>query len=155
MSAYLLLKLVHVLSATVILGTGSGIAFFMLKAYISKDMATIKNVSQFVVLGDWIFTMPAVIIQFITGILLMMQLNYSFTSRWFMMVIGLFLFVGLCWLPVLYLQYQFRNITSRLQPEDIIPNRFHHYMRIWILLGVFGFSGVVVIYYLMVFKPGL
>ena len=155
MEYYFILKLIHVISATVILGTGSGIAFFMLMAYLNKDIATLINTSRFVVLADWLFTMPAVIVQFTTGLLLMYILNYSFQSLWFYWVMGLFIFVGLCWLPVLYLQYQFKNIAYSLKPTDSIPSQFHRYMKLWIILGIFGFSGVLVIFYFMIFKPGL
>lgn len=155
MKYYFLFKLIHILSATVLMGTGIGIAYFMLVSYLNKDMANIKQVSKFVVWADWTFTLPAVIIQFITGLILMMILNYSFSSVWFMWVMGLFVFVGCCWLPVLYLQYQFKNISYRLQPKDVIPNRFHRCMKAWVILGCFGFSGVLVLFYFMVFKPGL
>ena len=155
MEYYFILKLIHVISATVILGTGSGIAFFMLMAYLNKDIPTLANTSRFVVLADWLFTMPAVIVQFTTGLLLMYVLNYSFQSAWFYWVMGLFIFVGLCWLPVLFLQYQFKNLTRSLKPTEAVPNLFHRYMKLWIILGCFGFSGVLAIFYMMIFKPAL
>ncbi|MCS5708152.1 DUF2269 domain-containing protein [Candidatus Berkiella cookevillensis] len=155
MKYYFILKLIHILSATVLMGTGAGIAFFMLMSYLKKDMAAIKQNAQLVVLADWLFTLPAVIVQLVSGLLLMHVLNYSYHSMWFASVMGLFVFVGCCWIPVLYLQYQFRTLSKNLSVQDVIPNRFHRYMKIWIILGCFGFSGVLLLFYLMVFKPML
>ncbi len=43
MDAYTLLKLVHVIGATVLFGTGAGIAFFMLMAHRTRDAALIAH----------------------------------------------------------------------------------------------------------------
>ncbi|HRE31173.1 MAG TPA: DUF2269 family protein, partial [Candidatus Berkiella sp.] len=71
MEYYLLLKFVHIITATFLFGTGIGTAFFMLMAYLSGNIATIKQITRHVVLADWIFTTPSVILQPITGIALM------------------------------------------------------------------------------------
>ena len=153
MDSYHLLKMLHVLAAVVITGTGAGIAFFMLMAHRSSNIAAIAITSRHVVLADWIFTTPAVAIQFVTGILLMQRLGYSFSSAWFLLVISLFIFIGLCWIPVVLIQYKLKALanlaldTGRLQPS------FHHLMRIWTCLGIPAFLSVLVIFWLMIFKP--
>lgn len=153
MDSYLLLKLIHVLSATVIAGTGTGIAFFMFMACRSQNVAAIAVTARHVVLADWIFTAPAVLIQFVSGVLLMLKLNYSFTSTWFYLVIGLFVFIGICWLPVVVIQYRLKAMAESALTEGVLSPEFHKMMRLWTVLGVPAFAAVLLIFWLMVFKP--
>lgn len=155
MDSYLLLKMIHILSAVVVTGTGAGIAFFMFMANRSNNPQAIYVTAKTVILGDWIFTTPAVITQIVTGILLMNKLNYSFTSSWFYWVIGLFGFVGICWLPVLRIQYRLRQLAEQSLQSNQVKLEFKKLMRIWTLLGIPAFSAILVIFWLMIFKPFL
>ena len=112
MDNYLLLKLIHILSATVLMGTGAGIAFFMFMANRSEDWSAIQTTARHVILADWIFTTPAVVVQVVTGVGLMNLLGYSFRSEWFIWVAGCFVLVGICWLPVVYIQYQLKKYAD-------------------------------------------
>ena len=150
MDNYLLLKLVHILSAVVVTGTGAGIAFFMLMAYRSNNAQAINVTAKHVILGDWIFTTPAIVTLFASGIMLMNALGYSFASVWFTWVIGLFVLIGICWLPVLYIQYRLRNLS---EASLNLSAEFKKLMRMWIFLGVLAFSAILVVFWLMVFKP--
>ncbi len=153
LDSYLLLKLLHILSAVVVAGTGAGIAFFLFMANRSNNPDAIYITSKHVILADWIFTTPAVIIQFVTGLLLMQKLGYSFTSVWFFSVIGLFLFIGLCWLPVLRIQYKLHQLAGESLEQQHISRDFKRLMRIWTALGIPAFAAILVIFWLMVFKP--
>jgi uncharacterized membrane protein len=152
---YLVLKYIHLLSATILFGTGIGTAFFMLMAYLSRDIHTIKKTCRHVVIADWVFTTPAVIIQPLSGILLMNLLHYSYNSLWFAIIIGLYLFAGMCWLPVVFIQYRFRQLAAQLQDNQPLPAPFHRLMMWWITLGCFAFGALLVVYWLMVTKQGL
>ncbi|MBN9289184.1 MAG: hypothetical protein BGO43_10035 [Gammaproteobacteria bacterium 39-13] len=151
---YLILKYLHILSATFLFGTGIGTAFFMLMAYISKNIETIKYTTKHVVLADWVFTTPAVILQPITGIWLMLILHYPFNTLWFFLVIGLYLLAGLCWLPVVLIQYRLHKMVVNMQTENL-PKQFHLLIRWWIALGIPAFISLLVVYWLMVTKQGL
>ena len=153
MDNYLLLKLIHILSAAILAGTGIGIAFFMFMANRSKDIHAIAVTARHVVLADWIFTTPAIIIQLITGLWLMMVLGYSFSSPWFIAVTGLFIFIGACWVPVVFIQYQLRTIALAQLETLVIEKRFRQLMRRWTILGIHAFIGIVIIFWLMVLKP--
>ncbi len=155
MDSYLTLKLIHILSSTVLLGTGAGIAFFMLTAYLSKSATALLVTCKNVILGDWVFTAPAIIIQVITGFLLMHKLNYSYTSTWFYSVLTLFLAIGACWLPVVRIQYRLKSIIEASVDQETIPDSFHSLFKVWFLLGVPAFFMVISIFYLMIFKPFL
>lgn len=155
MDSYLLLKLIHILSAVVVTGTGVGIAFFMFMANRSNNPQAIYVTAKTVILSDWVFTTPAVMTQLITGILLMNKLNYSFTSLWFYWVVGLFVLIGLCWLPVLRIQYRLKQLAEQSLESNQIKPEFKKLMRTWTLLGIPAFSAILVIFWLMIFKPFL
>ncbi len=153
LSLYLSLKLLHVVAAAVVAGTGAGIAFFMFMANRAKNPQAIYVTTRHVILADWIFTMPAVVVQAATGIGLMWIRGYSFTAPWFAAVASLFVFVGLCWLPVLCIQYRLRDLAELgIDNEEISPE-FKAAMRTWTRLGVPAFAAILVLFYLMVFKP--
>ena len=155
---YLLLRLIHILSAVVVAGTGAGIAFFLLMAYRSKNWVALAVTARHVILADWIFTAPAVFIQLVTGLLLTHQLGYSLTSVWFIVVVSLFIFIGLCWLPVVYIQYRIAQTTESVLEQDLQKNDTNvqglkRLMRYWTGLGVLAFSAIIVMFWLMIVKP--
>ena len=82
MMLYLALKYLHVIGAAVLLGTGAGIAFFMLRAHVTGEAAVIAAVARIVVLADFLFTATAVIAQPITGIALAQLAGYSLSESW-------------------------------------------------------------------------
>jgi len=153
LDSYLILKLVHILSAVVLAGTGIGIAFFMFMANRSRDIHAIAVTARHVVLADWIFTTPAIFLQLVTGIGLMKVLGWSFTSPWFVAVIGLFVFIGACWIPVVFIQYQLREIAKAQLETAVIEARFRQLMQRWTVLGILAFTGIVIMFWLMVMKP--
>ncbi|OUS26518.1 hypothetical protein A9Q99_18490 [Gammaproteobacteria bacterium 45_16_T64] len=149
------LKVIHILSSTLLFGTGLGTFFFMLMATRSGNVAAIKVTARTVVIADWLFTAPAVPIQLITGALLMNQLGFSFTSLWFISIMSLFIFVGCLWLPVVWIQIQMKNILRVLPDDAPLPSQFTAHMRRWTYMGYPAFGTVIVIFVLMIYKPGL
>lgn len=153
MEHYLILKLIHILAAVVVTGTGAGIAFFMFMANRSNNPQAIYITAKHVILGDWIFTTPAVITQIITGILLMNMQGYSFSALWFYWVVGLFALIGICWLPVLRIQYKLRELAKVSVDSNQVTPEFKSLMKTWTLLGIPAFTAIIGIFWLMVFKP--
>lgn len=149
MNMYLAIKTLHVISATVLFGTGIGTAFFMLRAWLDGGAGVMQSTTRSVVLADWIFTTPAVIIQLITGLWLTQQLGIPWTSLWFISTVALFVLVGACWLPVVWIQIQIRNRLLRGAAVD----ECRSLMRLWIALGVPAFTAVLVLFWLMVYRP--
>lgn len=150
MNSYLWIKLVHIISATVLFGTGIGTAFFMLKAYLSQNEDAMAVTTRNVVSADWIFTTPAIVIQFVTGLWLSNKLNISFTSSWFVTVVGLYILVGACWIPVVWIQLRVRNMIA----DGASRSDYRLLMQLWAALGVPAFASVLVLFYLMVAKTG-
>lgn len=137
----------------VVAGTGAGIAFFMLMASRSNNVQAIYVTAQHVVLADWIFTMPAVVIQLVTGVILMNIQGYSFSSPWFYWVGTLIFIIACCWLPVLRIQYQLRHCAKNSLNANAVSVEFKTLMKAWILLGIPAFIAILVIFWLMIFKP--
>lgn len=150
MTLYLWVKLLHILSATVLFGTGVGTAFFMLKAYLSKNDAAMAVTTRTVVVADWLFTTPAVVIQLATGLWLTTRLGISFASKWFIAVICLYVVVGCCWIPVVWIQIRIRDLIT----AGASRNDYKKLMRAWIALGTPAFTSVIVLFFLMVSKIG-
>ncbi len=153
MEHYLIFKLIHILAAVVVTGTGAGIAFFMFMANRSNNPQAIYVTTQHVIIGDWVFTAPAVITQIITGVYLMNIQGYSFSAPWFYWVMGLFIFIGVCWLPVLRIQYKLRELAKVSVDSNQVTPEFKSLMNRWILLGIPAFTAILAIFWLMVFKP--
>lgn len=151
---FLWLKWLHILSATVLFGTGLGIAFFKWSVDRSGDVRAIAVVMRRVVLADWLFTTTAVIVQPLTGLWLALLAGYPLTRGWVAWSLGLYLLAGLCWLPVVWLQLRMRDMAVRAAAEGgNLPARYHRYARIWFGLGIPAFAALIVVYYLMVFRP--
>ncbi|WP_428156037.1 DUF2269 family protein [Brevundimonas sp.] len=154
MSLYILLKIIHILSGAVLFGTGAGIAFFMLRAHATKDAKTIAEVGRIVVLADFVFTATAVVIQPISGLALIHLQGWSLTSSWLLPAYGLYVLIGACWLPVVWIQYRMMKLAEQAAGQGApLPAAYHRLFRWWFALGWPAFAGVLAIYWLMVAKP--
>jgi uncharacterized membrane protein len=156
MDAYLLLKAIHIISAAVLFGTGLGIAFFMWRADRSGDVAAIAATARQVVLADWLFTAPAVIVQPVTGYLLAIEAGYALNERWLLLSAGLYVLTGACWLPVVWLQFRMKTLAEAARDQHApLPAAYRRAMRLWFALGWPAFGAVIAIFFLMVFRPAL
>jgi len=151
---YLLLKYLHVFGAIVLLGTGIGIAFFMLMAHRSGDAGHIARTAGAVVLGDFIFTASAVVLQPLTGLLLVWQTGRPLTEPWLLTSLLLYLLTGAFWLPVIWLQMRMRDLACEAAAHGSpLPSAYFRIFRVWFAFGLPGFGAVIVILWLMVAKP--
>ena len=152
--SYLVIKWLHVVSSTVLFGTGAGIAFFMWRAHRTGDARVIAAVAADVVRADLLFTATAVVVQPLTGILLVHRLALPWSLLWIHGTLVLYGLIGCCWLPVVWLQVQMRNIARRAVAEGTpLPEVYHRYFRYWFRLGWPAFAGVLVVFWLMLAKP--
>jgi len=154
MTLYFLVKYVHVLGAIFILGTGTGIAYFMLMAHRTRDAAFIARTASVVVIADMMFTLSAVIVQPITGGILMMLSNTGFGERWLMASLGLYVVAGLFWVPVIFMQIEMRNLAQlAMEKASPLAPRYFALFRRWFAFGIPGFGSVMIILWLMIAKP--
>jgi uncharacterized membrane protein len=154
MTLYFLVKYLHMLGAIVILGTGTGIAFFMLMAHRSGEAAFIARTAGVVVIADMLFTLSAILLQPVTGGLLMWLSATTLAEHWLATSLGLYALTGLFWVPVIFMQIEMRDLArladAKSQP---LPPRYHRLFRRWFLCGIPGFGAVMAILWLMVAKP--
>lgn len=153
---YILLKIAHVVGATVIFGTGAGIAFFMLMAHRSGDPAFIGRTAGVVVTADMLFTATAVILQPLTGWLLMREVGASLADGWIAVSLGLYLLAGCFWLPVVWMQARMRDLALQSASSGaVLSPEYHRLFRAWFWFGFPGFGAVLAILVLMIAKPVL
>src|SRR5450830_1591896 len=131
MSLYLLIKYLHILSATILFGTGIGIAFFKWMTDRSRDVRAICIVNERTVTADWLFTTPAVIVQPVTGLALVYMAGFPLTSTWVLYSLVLYLLAGCCWLPVVALQIKMRELARVAdETETALPAAYWRQARI-------------------------
>ncbi len=149
-----LLKYLHVLGAVVILGTGAGIAFFMLMAHLSGDVRFIARTAATVVVADLVFTATAVVAQPVTGWFLTQLTGVPLTTPWVVWSLALYVVAGLFWLPVVWMQLGMRDLARAAEASGApLPSRYHRLFRLWFLFGIPGFGSVMAIVWLMVSRP--
>jgi uncharacterized membrane protein len=154
MTAYYLFKWLHVIGATVLLGTGAGIAFFMLMAHRTGDIRVIAGVARIVVLADYVFTATAVVAQPVTGVLLARRVGYPLTEGWILASLALYLFTGAFWLPVVWMQSRMRSLAAAAaQAGGPLPAEYHRLFRLWFAFGFPAFTAVLAIFWLMIARP--
>lgn len=119
-----------------------------------SDVSVIHAAARHVVLADWLFTCPAVFLQLVTGLLLVREQGYMLSECWILGGLALYAFAGLCWLPVVWIQLQLRDMArAALNNGTSLAPRYHQLYRWWLILGSLAFPAIVVVFYLMVFKP--
>lgn len=149
-----LLRLAHVLGATVLFGTGAGIAFFMVMAERTRDPRVIAHVAGIVVVADTVFTGTAVVLQPLTGYALARTIGWSLDEGWILLSLALYVLVGLFWLPVVWIQIRLRDLAKRAVAEATpLPAAFDRLYRIWFAFGFPAFFAVIAIFWLMLAKP--
>lgn len=153
---FLLLKTVHIISATVLFGTGLGTAFHMWTTHLRGDVRAIAVVARNVVLADWLFTTTAGVVQAVTGFMMVSQAGYDPTASWLVAAYACVVLAGACWLPVVGLQIRIARMAGAAAEQDVpLPDAYHRAMRLWFRLGWPAFIALVVAFWLMVVKPEL
>lgn len=151
---YVVVKWLHIVSSTLLFGTGIGSAWYMLFATLSRDVRAVAVVTRNVVTADWLFTATTAVLQPATGFYMIHLAGYPLHSRWIMWSIALYVLAGACWLPVVWLQIRMRGLAAQaVQGDTPLPAQYWRYFRIWVALGVPAFAAFIVIFWLMVAKP--
>ena len=154
MNHYLMIKCLHIISSVLLVGTGFGSAFYLYFVNRSKNVTAIAEVSRLVVLADWCFTTPAVIIQPLSGLVLLHLGGWDLDSTWVQISITLYLIAGLCWLPVVWLQIEMRDMAiAAATARSKLSERYWRFTKYWERLGYPAFICMLAIFYLMVNKP--
>ena len=149
-----ILLYLHVIGATVLLGTGAGIAFFMVVSHQSRDPALVAQVAGIVVLADLLFTATAAIAQPVTGYFLARSAGWPLFEGWLGWSLVLYVVVGAFWLPVVVFQAKMRDLAIRARDQGTaLPAEYHRLYRIWFAFGIPAFLSVLAILWMMLTKP--
>lgn len=105
-------------------------------------------------MADFIFTLPSVIAQPVTGAMLIAKAGFEPAAPWLLASYTLYLLAGFCWVPVVGLQIRMkRMLEMKLGGGEFDEGRFGQLRRTWFLLGWPAFIALVVVFWLMVAKP--
>jgi|SRR5690606_5262867 len=151
---YLLVKWVHVLSSTILFGTGIGTAFYLLVSSLSRDVPLVAGVTRWVVRADWLFTATTIVLQPLTGLWLVWRAGFQLTSTWVAWSIALYVVAVACWLPVVWLQMRLRDLAAEAHAleKDLSP-AYWRCFRWWFALGVPALVAFLAVFWLMVARP--
>lgn len=154
MDLYSLIKTLHIISATIVFGTGIGIANFMFFGSRSRVPVERAFAARMTVKADFLFTLPAVILQPLSGAWLVWQGGFLWDDYWLVVTYGLYLLAALCWVPVVFIQIRMKvMLEAHARGEAIDEAAYGRLFRKWFVLGWPAFGGLVVIFWLMVTKP--
>ena len=156
MDWYLFARWLHVIGACVLLGTGAGIAFFMVMAHRSREAALVAHVAGTVVIADALFTATAVIAQPVTGLWLAALTGWPLSTPWIVVSLALYVVTGAFWLPVVWMQLRMRNLArAAADAGEPLPDAYHRLYRLWFACGFPAFAAVLAIVWLMLARPAL
>jgi uncharacterized membrane protein len=151
---YVTVKWLHILSSTLLFGTGIGSAYYMLMASLTREPRAVAVVVRHVVLADWLFTTTTIVFQPLSGWYLAHLAGFPLTTPWLFWSLVLYVVAGACWLPVVWLQLRMRDMARQaVQDGQPLPERYHRFLRAWVALGIPAFVALVITFYLMVAKP--
>ena len=151
---YFVLKFAHVIGAAVLLGTGAGIAFFMLLAHRDGRPQVVAGVARIVVVADFLFTATAVVAQPVTGVWLALHIGYPLTEGWILLSVFLYLVTGAFWLPVVWMQMRMRDLAAAAVRDGApLSDDYHRLSHLWFAFGFPAFAAVLAIFWLMIQRP--
>jgi uncharacterized membrane protein len=154
MGLYTLVKTLHIVSATLGFGTGIGIAHFMFSGLRSRLARERAFAARMTVKADFLFTLPSVIVQPVSGAWLIWQGGFLWNDYWLVLTYGLYLLAGACWVPVVIIQIRMKMmLESQLPGEAFNDAGYYRLFRAWFVLGWPAFGGLLIIFWLMVTKP--
>jgi uncharacterized membrane protein len=152
--SYVVVKWAHILSSTLLFGTGLGSAFYMFFASLTRDARVAATVVRYVVIADWAFTTPTIVLQPLTGLYLIHLAGLPWNSAWIVWSVALYFLAGACWLPVVWMQIRMRDMAQEAsRTGSPLPPRYWSMLRLWVALGIVAFLALVAVFYLMVAKP--
>jgi uncharacterized membrane protein len=151
---YLDVKWLHVLSSTMLFGTGIGSAFYLLLATLGRDARSVAGVSRYVVITDWVFTATTAVFQPLSGFWLMhLAGGMPWSTPWIAWSLALYAVAIACWVPVVWIQLRLRDLSAEAAAANAcLPGAYWRLFRWWVALGSVAFLDFLAIFHLMVAK---
>lgn len=153
---YLWIKWVHIVSGTLLFGTGLGTAFHMYATHVRGDVRAIATAAQNTTLADWLFIATSGAVQPASGLLMIHLSGYHYLESWLVVTYVLYGLAAVCWIRVVFLQYRMRALAEMASvTASSLPPEYFAVTRLWFVLGWPAFIALVVVLALMVMKPAL
>ena len=147
----ILVKYLHVLSSTLLFGTGIGTAFYLFFISRTRDARVVAVVARHVVIADWIFTATTIVFQPASGVYLAHRMGIALSTPWLYWSMVLFAIAALCWLPVVWLQMRLRDIAvDAARAGRELPPGYGAHLGAWTALGIPALLSFLAIFYMMV-----
>jgi uncharacterized membrane protein len=151
---YVIVKWLHVLSSTVVFGTGVGSAWYFFVAARGRDPRIVAFVAHALVIADGLFTATTMVVQPATGLWLAHTARFPWSSRWLWWSVVLFAIAAVLWLRVVVLQLRMRALAREAVAQSTaLSGEFARRFREWVALGFVALACFLAIFYLMVAKP--
>lgn len=148
------IRLIHVLSSALMFGVGVGAFWFVTTAATAREPAALAVVTRNAVGAELAIGVPVAIVQPLTGWLLMRQLGYSFNSAWFWSVVAVYMVTGIAWVYLVKSEFRLRALAAPMTAMDCVPELAAALGRVR-QLAITTLAGVLVLFWLMVFRPGI
>lgn len=148
------LLFLHIFGAVIFLGNIATAAFWKVRADITKDPKFIHNTVKNVMLADFIFTLPGLILIMISGILMSVRSGRPLEIfNWLTFSIFLFVLTGIIWLAILLpIQRRLIHHSAESIATGMISSEYRKASLYWAIFGIAATLLPVVVLYLMVTK---
>jgi uncharacterized membrane protein len=153
-----MLLFLHVLGAVLFLGNISTGAFWKIRAHYGKrDLQNIHLTVKNIMVADYVFTVPGILLLLIPGYLMAFRLGYSLLAwNWVSVSLLLFSISGIMWLflliPLQRKMIRFSEESLRLGEQT---EAYRNVSKKWDIYGSIATIVPIITLVLMVWKPGM
>ncbi|WP_246666929.1 DUF2269 family protein [Bradyrhizobium guangdongense] len=152
---YPALKLIHLVSATILFGGGIFAALLGTIVFGSRKAKLIAEVGPHIVKVESYLTVLSALAQIVTGLWLASLAGFPVLAGWLGWAFLLFCVAGLCWILGVWLQHRMVDLSRKaVETHSELPDAYQKHFRNWTLLGLPSTTAMIGIFYFMVFKPG-
>lgn len=151
---YQTLVYAHILGVILLAGNITITAFWKVLADMSKEVTLIAFANRAVIIADWIFTLPGIVLTLAGGIGISVMGGWPLLEvSWLSWSVFWFVVAGILWMVFLVPLQIRQNRAAKLFVETgVIPDSYWRDARLWITIGLIATVPLLIILYLMVVK---
>lgn len=147
------IKIFHIVGASIIFGSGTGITCLLLFAHIQSNLILLKKTSRLALTTSWIIITPLSLFQLLTGFTIVSIKSYTYHAPWIIGTFSGFLLAGLCWFPCLYFASRcdeaLQSIPENIQEEISLPQTYYQAFYKQIIFGSLALGSVLIMLFFM------
>jgi uncharacterized membrane protein len=152
---YQTLVYAHILGVILLAGNITITAFWKVLADMSREVKLIAFANRAVIIADWLFTLPGIILTLGGGVSISVMGQWPlFEVSWLSWSVFWFVVAGILWMVFLIpLQIRQHRAAKLFLESGDIPLTYWRDARAWITIGLIATVPLLIILYLMVVKP--